>query len=57
MNTSEGDIVIKWALEKLNKAKESEYNEPELPDDYPVYNGYMYVVDGEVKHAYCPAIG
>ena len=22
-------------------------NEPPLPDDYPVYYGYAYVVDGE----------
>lgn len=23
-----------------------ELNEPELPDDYPIYAGYAYVVDG-----------
>lgn len=23
-------------------------DEPILPDDYPVYGGYLYVVDGEV---------
>ncbi len=23
-------------------------NEPILPDDYPVYAGYMYVADGQV---------
>jgi hypothetical protein len=25
-----------------------ELNEPILPDDYPVYGGYLYVVDGKV---------
>lgn len=25
----------------------SDLNEPILPDDYPVYAGYAYVVDGE----------
>lgn len=23
-----------------------ELNEPELPDDYPIYGGYSYVADG-----------
>lgn len=25
-----------------------ELNEPVLPDDYPVYGGYLYVADGKV---------
>lgn len=25
-----------------------ELNEPELPDDYPVYGDYMYVTDGKL---------
>lgn len=27
---------------------EEELNEPFLPDDYPIYAGYFYVVDGKV---------
>jgi hypothetical protein len=26
----------------------SELNEPELPDDYPIYGNYLYVADGKV---------
>lgn len=25
----------------------SALNEPELPDDYPIYGGYWYVADGK----------
>jgi len=24
------------------------FNEPILPDDYPIYGGYFYIVDGTV---------
>ena len=24
------------------------FNEPVLPDDYPIYGGYLYVADGNV---------
>ena len=33
------------------------FNEPELPDDYPVYNGYLYVVNGVVRRAFVPEGG
>jgi len=27
---------------------EADLNEPELPDDYPIYGDYLYVADGKV---------
>jgi len=32
-----------------------EQNEPVLSDDYPVHQGYLYVVNGEPRH--CPIEG
>ncbi len=32
----------------LRKENEMTLNEPELPDDYPVYGDYMYVADGKL---------
>lgn len=29
------------------KYNEEDYHEVALPDDYPVYAGYMYVADGQ----------
>ena len=29
-------------------AHTAELNEPELPDDYPIYGDYLYVADGKV---------
>lgn len=28
--------------------------ERELPDDYPIYPGYLYVINGEVIRSYLP---
>lgn len=33
-----------------------ELNEPELPDDYPIYGGYAYVVDGKQISSDCHGI-
>ena len=35
----------------MSEPKTKELNERELPDDYPLYAGYMYVVDGTVVTA------
>lgn len=32
----------------MSKSVERQFNERELPDDYPVYGDYLYVADGKV---------
>lgn len=31
---------------------ERKLNEPELPDDYPIFAGYLYVADGKVVESH-----
>jgi hypothetical protein len=35
--------------------KTKELDERELPDDYPIYAGYLYVADGKVVRATQPS--
>lgn len=40
-----------WGIETLDYGEvgmEKQLKERELPDDYPIYAGYLYVADGEV---------